>query len=397
MRQSTNVLVQLVSAVMAVVIMMLGSFDNETLFNAAFNLDFVPILMLGLIIILNLLEYLKKVYPVYSKPYFRSFLLLLILISVLISIRYGLDVINDILTILLLLYFGMVLVQFILMMRKEKKALNTPAEERKAKEQASKTLPAGVFSFSQQAVAYIIMLGVAVGLVLALLLLPGWFKLLGLLVGIIALIGGFILFAYLNNNRFKKFLSLFEQNLDYEAFDIAAKKYEANNLHEDTRNFLRIIRANYLSLIDRKQAMEYYSKYSTPINPINHRIIAEQIEIGFLNAMGKYDELLKKIPTLSKRYSKEKFGPQLIHFLQVEVLLYQLKVEGATDKDILINFPLNASSKLQSIFNSIPQAYYYQNIGNKDELKKIFDSFKEYKDKFPAYFKELSKICGVPE
>ena len=212
------------------------------------GLEFLPLLISGLLIVLHILEYAS------SKPIGRS-IYLGIVILICIFVGKEQEILNLYICLFGLIYLITTIVSTIMCKPRERDALKMPGK-----------ISVGYFSKKQekntQRAIYIMLI-----IMILLILLNAWLEFINMILLVVILIPlllFFVFFVSISNNPLNTILFKINNECNYEKFVQEIEKLDFQKLHPETINYLMALKCNYTYYIDPLKANEMFVTINKP-------------------------------------------------------------------------------------------------------------------------------------
>lgn len=326
-----------------------GDLDSEKGLLLQKPICYIPIPLLIVLLGTVVLEFK------YCKPWIRFFLMIIAVVTSIYMLQDSLAEANAACFCFGLIAFFVSVFNLFTM-----KKVKTSNDEEK------NVLPIGIYSKKQQItnlVGFTLVLLIAI--VTAMLLV----KYTNLHYGFICLIEipiVFVLFMIvviisLQFNPFFKAIKAVNNQLNFKDFSLSLDQIASSKLHEETINYLEIIRANYMFAYNKKEGINHFEK---TIMPTAKLYMADYLLIEIAYAINKEDynkahEILATFKEKYPRYNKNK------------LLTIETNLKIFETKDIIDNietlFPTNTKNNFLNINNASILATYYLKQDNREK------------------------------
>lgn len=187
-----------------------------------------------------------------------------------------------------------------------------------------------------------------------------------------------ILFVMIKSNPLIKALNTINKKLDYESFTKMIDKLVPNNLNQDSRTYLEIVRANYMLVENKEEAIKYYEN----VGSISNRVYLYYYAIvrcnfsAFTHNKKGFDDALYILNNIVKKNNAQ------IEMSKAIWEIYNSNCEILNVEDI---FNVNAPIPLTQLSNRVSLMEYYNSRGNINKAKEYANElkncpFKQYRN-----------------
>ncbi len=251
-----------------------------------------------------------------------------------------------------------------------------------------KTLPYGYFSKEHLNNTYILFFVLFIILVIFMMV---WIDVLNqkLLVSIpIVFVFAFIyvIVVLIKTNPFIKVIKDMDNNCDYKEFSSRITSFLNENLHEETRKYILMIKSNYFSLVDKNQAMRDFKKIEEPKSK-KYKEIFYILEINNYERSEEFDIANKLISEYKIKYPK---NTSVDNFYRYEEIISTTNVIDNINNIISINTPNN----FVNINNAYVLMMYYSKRNIIEEAMTYAQFILDQKTDFNYVIKEAKKALN---
>lgn len=252
-----------------------------------------------------------------------------------------------------------------------------------------KTLPIGIFSYGHFYGIYV-PFALIIGLIMV---LSNVFPTIGisryyLLLSIPLVIIWLILFMIFTNPVIKA-LKAINKNLDYDKYNSIIDSLMPNNLNPESRAYLETIRANYMLLDNKEEALKYYETVSTVTAKqfiVQYAIVKANFA-AMMHDGAQFGNAISLINTYGRK-NKDKV-------LMIENAYWKVFNSNDLIENIEEIFDVNAPIPISRIDNKNMLMYYYDSRGFKDKALVYANELKDCP--FNEIKKSANKILEVKE
>ncbi len=231
-------------------------------------------------------------------------------------------------------------------------------------------LPLGFYSKSHFYICYIaILLLIGIGVSCFLIFEKNHIHLAYLLL-LIPVAFFILLITLIKSNPLIKTLKTINNKLDYDSFTKMIDKLVPNNLNQESRTYLEIVRANYMLVDDKEEAIKYYENVGSVSNRVyllHYAIVRCNFSAMTHNKKG-FDDALYILNNLSKVAQKN------IEICKATWEIYNSNCEILNVEDF---FNVNAPIPLTQLSNRVSLMEYYNSRGNINKAKEYANELKD--------------------
>ena len=332
---------QIVVAIITFCLIFLAVNDKETGFILSNNLLFLPGTLYGIFLALFIADFILKegAYKYLAGIYFGE-----LLMCVVIFIQ------NDyILANTMIMLFGIA-----------NAILTTISYIRLINDKYTDLLPLGFYSKSHFYICYItILLLIGIGVSCYLIFEKNHIHLAYLLL-LIPVAFVILLITLIKANPLVKALKTINNKLDYESFNKIIDKLVPNNLNQESRTYIEILRANYMLLDNYEEAIKYYENVGSLSNTIYlyyYAIVRCNFSSfthnrkGFEDALYLLTNVTRKVPTQ----------------IEMSNAIWDVYNSNNEIQNVEKIFDVNTAIPLQRFSNKLSLMKYYSSRGNKEK------------------------------
>ncbi len=179
-----------------------------------------------------------------------------------------------------------------------------------------------------------------------------------------------LLITLIKSNPLIKTLKTINNKLDYDSFTKMIDKLVPNNLNQESRTYLEIVRANYMLVDDKEEAIKYYENVGSVSNRVyllHYAIVRCNFSAMTHNKKG-FDDALYILNNLSKVAQKN------IEICKATWEIYNSNCEILNVEDF---FNVNAPIPLTQLSNRVSLMEYYNSRGNINKAKEYANELKD--------------------
>lgn len=378
MKQSTLILIQFILTALCFVFFftLYTVMDNNGLKTIA---NLIPSELLIICMITNIFEYrtIRLTKPVYR---FVALSLVFMIASFSTGSNWNGQTFNSFLSVLALCYSILLFVFFVV----------TTKKENKNKKDNVIILPPGVLTERDSYISMIALLSSVVVFVIVVAVIPGIYKLVGALIVLAISFVAFGLIGSLMDTSLKKSLKSFEDSLDYEALDKSFKTIEENPLHEETKNYLNMLRTFYLLYLDMDRASDLFQTLFEP-NHKPYKKTYDAVELYYYLYNYSFDLLDAKILEIRNNYSAKQLE-ELNETINGIEIIEQMFKNNQSDSKVIAIFNKESPTKFSKITGMYALAKYYLLNNDLINFKKIVDDCQSYKSVYPNIIQRINYL-----
>lgn len=170
-----------------------------------------------------------------------------------------------------------------------------------------------------------------------------------------------VFFIILTNPLLRALIKM-NKTAEYEIFSTKIEKILKNNLDEESRNYVLMIKSNYMFAVDKEKGIELFEQVKKPIYPKYLKDYYNIKSCYHIN-MRQFDEAFDCIEEMKKLKVNEKI---------INVTKTVIKIFGTNNKikNIEKIFPMKTGLKFTDLSNANILLYYYNSREFADEAKK---------------------------
>lgn len=360
-------LIQLILVVLLALIIFMGDMDEDAGLYLIDTVKFAPIILWGGILACGVLDLL------FSRKILQLIVLgVFTLAAILMYIDGGMTQLNASIWVLSIMYSPISLYRFA-------KTKNV----KKIESYKERTLPLGFFSIKQ----LMIMFGSIFSIIVLYLI---WVFALNLnpfvgllLVFVITVIIIYILFVKLN--KFNCAIKKINEEAIFNDFKNSLDLLLAENLHPETRGYVKTIYSNYLGSVNKEESIKMFDSITRPNNKI-YATMYDTMELLYYIKKKEYETTKNVLTKYRIKYPKNNA------FCNNVDLIIQIENTNNIINNVEQSFPINTSFKFQNISNAYTLAYYYKSRNDLNKAIYYADVILSNKSDLEEYNKFANEI-----
>ncbi|MDY0277360.1 MAG: hypothetical protein RBQ97_04680 [Acholeplasma sp.] len=322
----------------------------------------------------------------WHKPLVRTIILGFLLLLCVSSINTSLEKINALIWVSSIIYAIILVIANIRMLIFIKDDNNSNNKEIKS----STTYPPGILSEKHQKSIYLILILtplLAIVILFAMVLLLHWnFAIVFPIVSLTAFVA--ILILVITTDPLNKTIKRFESDTNYDHLENDFNEFYQNNLHPETRNYLYLIKSNYLFTIDPSKGFEIFESVTFPQSE-NYKRVYDLIEVYYCINKRDHKSAEKSLTQFVEKYKRDNNIKRTKMMIK---LIFTNEVIDDIDKIFTIT---NAKNLFVKMVNTSALMIYYLNRNNLDLAKKYATIILNENHNLTSYKEKAKEVLSM--
>lgn len=362
-------LVQLILVVLLALIIFMGEMVGETGLYLDDKLKYIPMILWGGVLLCGIIDLIisAKILQIILLAFFTF-------VAILMYFDGGITELNSTFWLLGILYSPICLFRF----------AKTPSKyvEKAYKE---RTLPMGFYSMR----FLLITLGCFFCIITFYLLWSLVFKLNNFIGLALLFIGVFIaiILIFVKLNPLNRATKKINKEANFSDFKASLDLLLAENLHPETRSYVKMFYSNYLGSVNRDESIKMFESITRP-SIKSYAVTYDTLEILYYIKKQDYDAAQNMVEKHRIKYPKNSAFCNNVELI--------IKIENSNNiiDNIEQSFPINTPLKFQNIGNAYTLAYYYNSRKELDKAKHYANIILSYNTDLDEYNKLAKEITN---